>query len=68
MEKTLPHKNWGDVPSGTSLMGYITRALGLGSKKRVSPATKDEERFERDAHDQFVQLKNKGLSIPIFTL
>jgi hypothetical protein len=66
MEKTLPHKNWGSRLAG--LMGYIARALGLGSKKRVSPATRDEERFERDARDQFVQLKNKGLSIPVFTL
>ena len=65
MEK-LPHKNWGSGKSG--VMGYITRALGLGVKKRVSPATQDAKRFERDAREQFVQLKNKGLSIPVFTL
>jgi hypothetical protein len=65
MEK-LPHKNWG--PAKTGILGYITRSFGLGSKKRVSPAVQDVKRFERDARDQFIQLKNKGLSIPVFTL
>jgi hypothetical protein len=66
MEK-LPHKNLGR-PAMSGIKGYIIQALGLGSKKRVSPAMQDAKRFERDAREQFVQLKNKGLSIPVFTL
>lgn len=50
--------------------------LGLGTKKilggenkqRVSPQERARKEFEAEAKSQFVKLKEKGLSIPIFTL
>jgi hypothetical protein len=44
--------------------------LGLGQKKRVrtSPLTEERVRFEREVREQFEKLKEKGISIPIFTL
>jgi hypothetical protein len=44
--------------------------LGLGKreKTRVSPLTEERVRFEKDVREQFVKLKEKGLSIPVFTL
>ena len=37
-------------------------------KSRVSPQAREREQFEDDVRQQFQQLKDKGLSIPIFTL
>jgi hypothetical protein len=42
--------------------------FGIEVQRRVSPVKKDEERFSDDMRDQFLELKKKGLSIPIFTL
>ena len=43
--------------------------LGLAPKvERKSPVAKDRERFEADVKEQFQKLKDKGLSIPVFTL
>ena len=43
--------------------------LGLGNKReRKSPVAKDRERFEADVREQFQKLKEKGISIPVFTL
>lgn len=47
--------------------------LGLGSlagakPQRVSPIARERERFEADAKVQFQKLKDKGISIPVFTL
>ncbi|OGG13614.1 hypothetical protein A2875_00415 [Candidatus Gottesmanbacteria bacterium RIFCSPHIGHO2_01_FULL_46_14] len=36
--------------------------------ERKSPVVTERERFERDVKDQFLKLKEKGLSIPVFTL
>jgi len=45
------------------------KRLGLGMKQmRKSPVAKDRERFEADVREQFQKLKDKGLSIPVFTL
>lgn len=49
------------------IKGYITSLFGR-RKKRVSPVTQERERFEREVKDQFLKLKEKGLSIPVFTL
>ena len=50
--------------------------LGLGAvlgittprKGRVSPHRLERERFEGDARNQFLKLKEKGLGIRVFTL
>jgi len=43
--------------------------LGLGGKtERKSPIALERERFEAEVKDQFKKLKDKGLSIPVFTL
>lgn len=47
--------------------GYVTSLLN-GKKHRVSPLVEERESFEREVKDQFLKLKEKGLSIPIFTL
>ena len=44
-------------------------AMFLGRKgKRLSPLAEERMRFEKEAQEQFVKLKEKGLSIPVFTL
>lgn len=35
---------------------------------RVSPLTREREQFEEDVKGQFQKLKDKGISIPVFTL
>ena len=54
------------------LMGLLKQGfaslLGRGKMKRVSPLAAERMRFEREVHEQFVKLKEKGLSIPVFTL
>lgn len=43
--------------------------MGIGTKvERKSPVAKDRERFEAEVREQFQKLKDKGLSIPVFTL
>lgn len=44
--------------------------LGLGKEKqdRTSPIARERQRFEAEVKDQFLKLKEKGLSIPVFTL
>jgi len=47
--------------------------MGLGAvfgqaKTRKSPLREERERFESDVKDQLLKLKEKGLSIPVFTL
>lgn len=52
----------------------LLRQMGLGSivggnpKGRVSPMVKERQRFEQEVRRQFVELKKKGISIPVFTL
>jgi hypothetical protein len=42
--------------------------MGWGKTKRLSPLAQERIRFEQEVHEQFVKLKEKGLSIPVFTL
>jgi hypothetical protein len=48
--------------------------VGLGEKygskvgARLSPTARERERYEADMRQQFVELKKKGISIPVFTL
>jgi len=52
----------------------LLKQMGLGSitgenaKARVSPMVKERQRFETDVRRQFLELKKKGISIPVFTL
>lgn len=52
----------------------LLKQMGLGSmvgdstKARVSPMVKERQRFESEVRRQFVELKKKGISIPVFTL
>lgn len=55
-----------------SLLSHIglgaKNLLGGGKKGRVSPLVREREGFELEMRDQFLKLKEKGLSIHIFTL
>ena len=51
----------------------LLQALGLGKLtrdkgSRVSPIVRERERFEEEVREQFKKLKEKGISIPVFTL
>jgi len=47
----------------------LFQKLGLGVKtERKSPMARDREQFEADVKEQFKKLKDKGISIPVFTL
>ena len=50
-------------------MKMFLQRLGLGGRtERKSPITRERERFEAEVKEQFQKLKDKGLSIPVFTL
>jgi len=52
----------------------LLKQMGLGSKSeensksRVSPLVRERQRFEEEVRRQFIELKKKGISIPVFTL
>jgi hypothetical protein len=47
----------------------IFQKLGLaGKSERKSPIAREREQFEAGVKEQFQKLKDKGISIPIFTL
>ena len=60
------------------LNGYMNtrllmQRLGLGTllgmkMERKSPLARERERFEAEVKEQFQKLKEKGISIPVFTL
>ena len=41
--------------------------MGVKSDRK-SPVARDREKFEEEVKEQFQKLKDKGLSIPVFTL
>lgn len=50
-------------------LGLGKKVLQRESKKaRLSPLAKERLEFEKDSRDQLIELKKKGLSIPVFTL
>lgn len=51
---------------GNSIAGL--RGTVGAEKSRLSPMAAERMRFEKDVKEQFIQLKKKGLSIPVFTL
>ncbi len=50
------------------MTGINSLLFGGGKKSRVSPLSRERERFEEEAKSQFQKLKDKGLSIPVFTM
>lgn len=51
----------------------LLQRLGLGMlvgvrAERKSPVAREREKFEEEVKEQFQKLKDKGLSIPVFTL
>ena len=62
-------KNWAACLNKSMKFKLMLSKLGFGSKSvRKSPITMERERFEAEVKDQFKKLKDKGLSIPVFTL
>lgn len=62
-----PQVSLGGKRSTTSFaVGYLKRLLGR--KTRISPQLLEQEQFTDNAREQFIKLKQKGLSIPVFTL
>ncbi|MCX6791732.1 MAG: hypothetical protein NT149_01710 [Candidatus Gottesmanbacteria bacterium] len=50
-------------------MKLLLARLGLGGKtERQSPIALERKCFEAEVKEQFQKLKDKGLSIPVFTL
>ena len=63
-----PLNHWGErKPKKLDLRGIIQRIF-VGRVERKSPKTAEQMQFEEDVRGQLLQLKKKGLSIPIFTL
>ena len=46
----------------------LATLLGRGRVVRQSPLAAERKRFESEVREQFVKLKEKGISIPVFTL
>lgn len=49
-------------------LGTILRALGFHKKARMSPFERERRSYEADVRKELLKLKEKGLSIPVFTL
>ena len=49
-------------------LGTILRALGFHKKARMSPFERERRSYEADVRKELIKLKEKGLSIPVFTL
>ena len=46
----------------------LASLLGRGRVVRQSPIATERMRFEKEVREQFVKLKEKGISISVFTL
>ncbi|OGG11445.1 hypothetical protein A2Z00_05695 [Candidatus Gottesmanbacteria bacterium RBG_13_45_10] len=46
----------------------LASLLGRGNMGKLSPIAEERRRFEAAVREQFVELKEKGLSISVFTL
>lgn len=66
---TVFTKNMTLLPQGLgNRVHHILRTLGWGKKVRISPFDAERQNYESTVRKQFVELKKKGLSIPVFTL
>ena len=50
------------------MLSSMFRVFGFGKVIRKSPLALEREQFVKEMKDQFVQLKEKGLGIAVFTL
>jgi hypothetical protein len=64
----LPQHRLGSESLWKAFSRGLASLLGRGRVERQSPLAAERIRFEKEVHEQFVQLKKKGLSIPVFTL
>jgi hypothetical protein len=64
----LPQYKMGFWGRFASLSSGLAALLGKEHVVRQSPLAMERKRFEKEVHEQFVKLKEKGLSIPVFTL
>lgn len=51
-----------------SLFGRFGLGMAGVRSERKGPVAREREQFEKDVKAQFQKLKEKGLSIPVFTL
>ena len=65
---SLPQYKLGFWPRLAGYSHGLASLLGRGRVVRQSPLAAERKRFEKEVHEQFVKLKEKGLSIPVFTL
>ncbi|MEK7577833.1 MAG: hypothetical protein AAB492_04440 [Patescibacteria group bacterium] len=49
-------------------LGLVARVLGMGKKARISPFERERKIYRDDVRRELLKLKEKGLSIPVFTL
>lgn len=68
LDKSLEKEFTGLVRLPSLGLGHILRALGLGKKARMSPFERERRSYEEDVRKELLELKKKGLSIPVFTL
>jgi hypothetical protein len=65
---SLPQYKLGSRSLLEAFSSGLASLLGRGKIKRLSPLAQERIRFEKEVHEQFVKLKEKGISIPVFTL
>ena len=64
----LPQYEMGSGSLWKAFSRGLASLLGRGKVERLSPLAQERMRFEKEVHEQFVKLKEKGISIPVFTL
>lgn len=68
LDKVFPKEFTIDMHFIASGLGLIARALGMGKKARISPFERERKIYREDVRRELLKLKEKGLSIPVFTL
>ncbi len=68
LDKSFEKEFTGIVRLPSLGLGNILRALGWGKKARMSPFERERRSYEQDVRKELLKLKEKGLSIPVFTL
>jgi len=63
-DTSLVHGFSANIAGG--IKGLLSRLSGR--KTRISPQAQERMRFRAEVKEQLVKLKEKGLSIPVFTL
>lgn len=63
LNKFMKIKSW----LGSLGKSFLLSFLGE-QEERISPLVRERQKFEAEVKDQFLKLKEKGISIPVFTL